>query len=90
MINQTTQTDFELEHQESINILPSLTPEEQRRKTLERLYVVNGIGSGTFLETIKSYYYLTIGYFTDYPKYKLYWEITEFLYEKKYGKKYGD
>ena len=26
----------------------------------------------------------------DYHKYLIYWEITEFLYEKKYGKKYGD
>lgn len=69
-------------------LIEELTPEEQRRKTLERLYEVYGMGSGTIWTTMKSYYYLTIGYFTDYPKYKIYWEITEFLYEKKYGKKY--
>lgn len=67
-----------------------LTEEEQRKRTLERMYEVHGFGRGSLLEQIKSYYYLTIGYYTNYPKYLIYWEIAEFLYEKKYGKKYGD
>ena len=40
-----------------------LTEEEQRRRTLERMYEVHGFGRGSLLEQIKSYYYLTIVYF---------------------------
>tara|TARA_B100001013_G_scaffold28001_1_gene15355 strand:- start:594 stop:875 length:282 start_codon:yes stop_codon:yes gene_type:complete len=93
MIEQSTQIEnnLEIEEQENINInIEILTPEQQRRETLERMYEIHGIGKGDFLNTIKSYYYLTFGYITNYQKYKLYWEVTEFLYEKKYGKKYGD
>lgn len=64
--------------------------EEQRRKTLERLYEIHGFGRATLFQQVKTYYYLTLGYFTDYPKYLIYWEITQFLYEKKYGKKYNE
>lgn len=69
---------------------PTLTEEEQRRRTLERMYEIHGFGRGGILEQVKTYYYLTLGYWMNYPKYLIYWEITEFLYEKKYGKKYGD
>ena len=75
---------------EEAGVLLPLTEKQQRRATLERMYETGGLKNQGFRESIKSFYFLTIGYFTNRPKYDMYWEITEFLYEKKYGKKYGD
>ncbi len=68
-----------------------LTEKEQRRATLERLYETNHFKDTSIIETLKSYYYLSFfGYYTNRQKYDLYWEIAEFLYEKKYGEPYED
>lgn len=63
---------------------------EARHQTLEKMHETSGMKNGGIVSSIKTFYYLTIGYFTDRPKYKTYWDVTEFLYEKKYGKKYSD
>ena len=39
---------------------PTLTEEEQRRRTLERMYEIHGFGRGGILEQVKTYYYLTL------------------------------
>ena len=64
---------------------------EQLQRTIARLYEVHGIKNGGIISTIQSSYYLSpIAYYLNREKYDLYWEITEILYELKYGKKYGD
>ena len=60
-----------------------LTQKEQRERTYQTLYNTYGIRRGGIMGTLTSMYYLTIGYFTNYQKHKIYCEILEFLAKKE-------
>ena len=60
-----------------------ITREEQILITRERLYIVHGLRNDGIIGTIKSLYYLTFGYFTDYEKHKIYIDSLYFVIEKQ-------
>jgi hypothetical protein len=59
-----------------------LTKKEQREKTYQTLFNTYGIRNSGIIGTLTSLYYLTIGYFTNYPRHLIYCEILDFIQKK--------
>ena len=61
-----------------------ITREEQVKRTRERIYQVHGLTNNSGITgTIKTIYYLTFGYFTNYEKHKIYVDSLNFVMEKQ-------
>jgi hypothetical protein len=60
-----------------------ITREEQIKRTRQRLYDVHGLQNSGITGTLKSLYYLTIGYFTNPTKHKIYVDSLNFVMEKQ-------
>ncbi len=60
-----------------------ISREEQLEKTRERMYEVYGLQNGGIIASIKTIWYLTAGYFTDYKKHLLYVNTLNFILKKQ-------
>ncbi len=60
-----------------------ITREEQIKRTRERIYEVHGLTNSGITGTIKTLYYLTFGYFTNYEKHLVYVDCLKFIIEKQ-------
>ena len=60
-----------------------ISREEQIKRTRERIYQVHGLTNGGITETLKSIYYLTFGYFTNYERHLIYVDSLKFVMEKQ-------
>jgi len=63
--------------------------EEQIKRTRERIYQVHGLTNSGITGTIKSIYYLTFGYFTNYKKHLIYVDSLKFVMEKQKEEREG-
>tara|TARA_Y100001951_G_C11232619_1_gene235546 strand:+ start:692 stop:913 length:222 start_codon:yes stop_codon:yes gene_type:complete len=60
-----------------------ISREEQIKRTRERIYRVHGLTNGGITGTLKSIYYLTFGYFTNYERHLIYVDTLKFVMEKQ-------
>jgi len=57
--------------------------EEQIKNTRETMYRTHGLKKSSFINTIKSIWYLTFGYFTDYNTHLVYVDTLYFIMKKQ-------